>query len=106
MVIAWYLCFAKDLFEVYKEWFNNGEVDFVPSFLQCVTNGYVYLLEPEVAISYLKDLGLGLLLCFIGAGGFVMRTVKRIKAENTEETETVFEEENIEQEAPSSIEVE
>lgn len=92
IVAAWYLCLAKDVFEAYKEWFNNGDVDFMPSLMQCITNAYVFLFEPEVGVSYLKDLGIGILLCVIGSGGYVAKTIKRIKAESSQEDELVSEE--------------
>jgi hypothetical protein len=88
-VIAWYLCLSFDVYNVYQDWYANGEVDFTPTFAESVRNAYVFLSEPEIASSYFLDLGLGLVLCVVGAARSVIDAVKRVKnkAEPTKDQE-------------------
>lgn len=82
LLIAWYLCLSKDVLSAYKEWYSQGLVDFVPSFSECVKSAYVFLEEPEIAAEYIKDLVLGLLLCAIGSGRYIVKSIGRIKSQN------------------------
>ena len=81
MVLAWYLCLALDVYNAYQDWYANGEVDFTITFAEAVRGAYMFLEETDIALAYFKDLGLGLLLCVVGAGRFVSDAVKRVKAE-------------------------
>ena len=83
MIIAWYLCLAYDVFNAYKDWYANGEIDFTITFSEAVKGAYLYLQEPDILLAYLKDLGIGLALCVVGAFRFVSNAVKSIKNENS-----------------------
>lgn len=83
IIIAWYFCLANDVYVAYKDWYANGEIDYVISFSDAVRGAYTYLFDMEIAIAYLKDLGIGLLLCIVGAGSYVSNAIKKIKANNT-----------------------
>lgn len=87
LVIAWYMCLASDVYAAYKEWFANGEVDYAPTFFESVRGAYVFLQEPDVGPAYLKDLGLGLVFCAIGAVSSVSKAFKRIKMQKEEKSE-------------------
>lgn len=80
MILAWYLCLSLDVYNAYQDWYANGEVDFTLTFAESVQNAYLFLGEADIALAYFKDLGIGLLLCVVGAGRFVSDAVKRIKA--------------------------
>ena len=47
LVLAWYLCFSLDLAQAYEMWFENGEVDYLPTYFECVANGYYILPIPR-----------------------------------------------------------
>ena len=79
MIIAWYLCLSLDVYRAYQDWFANGEVDFTITFAEAVQNAYWFLEEPEIAMAYYKDLGIGLLLCVIGAFRYVKTAVQKVK---------------------------
>ncbi len=81
IVLAWYLCLATDVFKAHKDWYANGEIDYMPTFAECVRYGYTFLEEPEIAKAYYADLGIGLLFCVIGAFASVRNAIARIKAE-------------------------
>ena len=81
MVIAWYLCLAKDVYVAYQDWFAAGEGDYTLTFGEAVGNAYVFLEDSEICFAYLKDLGIGLLLCVVGAFRFVANAVQRVKQE-------------------------
>lgn len=90
MIIAWYLCLSLDVYNAYQDWYASGEVDFTLTFSESVRSAYLFLEDAEIALAYLKDLGIGLLLCVVGAGRFVSDAVKRIKA--AQKTELAVEE--------------
>ena len=79
MVLAWYLCLSLDVYDAYQQWYADGDIDFTLTFSESVQNAYVFLEEPEIASSYLKDLGIGLLLCVIGAYRSVSNALQRIR---------------------------
>lgn len=81
MILAWYLCLSKDVYDAYQDWHAAGEVDFTVTFSEAVRGAHLFLEDPEVAMAYLKDLGIGLLLCVIGAFRSVSDAVKRVKQE-------------------------
>lgn len=80
MIIAWYLCLSLDVYNAYQDWYADGEVDFTLTFSESVRCAYLFLEDSEIALAYLKDLGIGLLLCVVGAWRFVSNAVKRVKA--------------------------
>ena len=79
IVIAWYICLSYDVYLVYQDWYANGEVEFSLTFFESVANAHLFLSEPEIAIAYLKDLGIGLVFCVIGAFGYVKAEISRVK---------------------------
>lgn len=80
LVIAWYFCLANDVYLAYQEWFANGEIDYAPTFFESVRYAYLFLADvPE----YYVDLGISLLLAAVGCGGYVVRMIKKTKAENS-----------------------
>lgn len=83
MILAWYFCLALDVYNAYKEWFDEGFIDFTITFGEAVQNAYIFLEEPEIGPEYIKDLVIGLVFCAIGGIGYVKGTVKRVK-ENKE----------------------
>ena len=91
LVLAWYLCFSLDLLDAYKGWFENGEVDYVPTYFECVAHAFLYLEDPEIAFDYIKTLLIGLAL----AGVATVPTLKQLMAEEKlsreAPVETVFE---------------
>jgi flagellar basal body-associated protein FliL len=79
LAIAWYFCFAYDIYGAYKVWYEEGEIDFTISFLEAVRATPMFILDPEVGPAHLGDLGLGLLLGLVGAGSYVFTKVKNNK---------------------------
>lgn len=79
MALAWYLCLSFDVYQAYQEWYEAGEVDFTLSFGESVMNAYLFLFDSEIALAYFKDLGIGLLLCGVGAFQSVVNATKRVK---------------------------
>lgn len=85
MVIAWYFCLAYDVYDVYKAWFESGEIDFSLTFIESLRAAPIFLEEPEIGRAYFGDLALGLLFCLLGCGSYVfgkLRNLKKPKAEN------------------------
>lgn len=77
LVIAWYFCLSNDVYMAYQEWYANGEVDYVPTFFECVSVAHLFLAD---APEYFIDLGVSLLLAVVGCGGYVVRTIKKTTA--------------------------
>ncbi len=65
LILAWYLCFSIDLLDAYKAWYEEGEVDYIPGYLECVGHAYLYLSETEIAVSYISTLLIGLALAAV-----------------------------------------
>ena len=84
LVLSWYCCLATDVYNAYQEWFAAGEVDFTPTYFQCLRYGYEFLADvPE----YFADLGISLLLAAIGCGSYFVRTNKNKKAIKAQQEE-------------------
>ncbi len=81
MVLAWYLCLSLDVYKAHQDWYANGEIDYTIGFAEAVSGAYMYLTEADIALAYFKDLGIGLLLCVVGAYRFVIDAVRRVKQE-------------------------
>ncbi len=79
IVIAWYLCLSYDVYRAYQEWYANGEVDFTLTFFESISNAHIFLTEAEIAVAYLKDLGIGLIFCVGGAFGYVKAAIGKVK---------------------------
>ena len=79
MVLAWYLSLGYDIYVAYQDWYAAGEVDFTLSYFESVQAAPFFLQDAEIAVAYLKDLGLGLLFCIIGGGSYVVNKIKNAK---------------------------
>ena len=89
MLIAWYLCLSTDVYRAYQEWYSAGEVDFTLTFSESVRSAYYFLTIPEVAKSYIIDLGMGLLLCAVGCGRDVVSAFRKVSpVQNNVQEET------------------
>ena len=84
MVLAWYLCLSLDVYTAYQDWYANGEVDYTVTFWEAVRGAYLFLADGEILLAYLKDLGIGLALCVVGAYRFVADAVRRVKQEKAQ----------------------
>ena len=80
LVGAWYLSFAADVLEAYKDWYANGEVGFIPTYADCVRNGYMFFEEGEIAGEYIKNLLFGIGFAALGSFGTISAHVKAAKA--------------------------
>ncbi len=83
MIIAWYLCLSLDVYNAYQDWYANGEIGYTVTFPEAVRSAYLFFEETDILLAYLKDLGMGLILCVVGAYRFVANTVQRIKQNNS-----------------------
>lgn len=81
MIVAWYLCLSTDVYNAYQDWYANGEVGYTITFAEAVRGAYLFLEDTNIAMAYLKDLGIGLLLCVVGAFRFVSDAIRRMKQE-------------------------
>lgn len=79
IVIAWYLCIGYDIYSAYQEWFAAGDIDFTVSFFDAIGEVPLFFEDSELATAYLKDLGIGLLFCVIGAFGYVKAAIGKAK---------------------------
>ena len=100
MILAWYLCLSLDVYNAYQDWYTSGDIDFTLTFAESVQSAYLFLEEPDIAVEYLKDLGIGLLLCVVGAYGSVSNALRRVK----QAKETPVQEVNEEPAEPQSEE--
>ena len=79
IVLAWYACLSKDVYDAYIEWESTGVIDYTLTYWESVQIAYLYL-EGEVAGSYFGDLAISLLLCIVGCFTTVRAAAKRAKA--------------------------
>ncbi|MBQ8895415.1 MAG: hypothetical protein IJY88_01310 [Clostridia bacterium] len=79
IVIAWYLCISYDVYLAYQDWYANGELDFTLTFFESIRAAVLFLEDSEILVAYLKDLGIGLIFCVIGAFGYVKSAIGRAK---------------------------
>lgn len=86
IVLAWYLCLSFDVFNAYREWYDEGLVYDKVSFAEAVRNAYLFLEEPEIATEYYKSLIIGILLCIVGCAAHIRNCVRGIKAANEART--------------------
>ena len=76
LVLAWYCCLATDIYNAYQEGFAAGEVDFTPTYFECLRYGYEFLADiPE----YFVDLGISLLLGAVGYANYFAKSKKKKK---------------------------
>ena len=67
LVLAWYLCIATDVFNVYKEWYAMGEIDYQITFGEALQSVPLFMTEPEIAFNYWKDLVIGIIFAVAGS---------------------------------------
>lgn len=84
LVVAWYLCVGYDIYLVYQDWYEMGEVDFTLTFFESVRAIPVFFAEGEILVAYLKDLGFGLLFAALGVISYLSAREKRIKQQEAE----------------------
>ena len=78
IMLAWYTCVSGDVYNAYQEWYAAGEVDYAPTFFECMRVAWLFIMEiPE----YLLDLGLSVLFAGLGCWGYVSNLLKRRKAQ-------------------------
>lgn len=82
LVVAWYIGLSYDVYQAYQEWFANGEVDFTLTFAESIRSAYLFLEDSQIAVSYLLELGLGLVFAAMGAYGSVKTALRRAKAQS------------------------
>lgn len=95
IVLTWYFCLAYDVYDVYKIWFETGEVDFSVSFTDALYIVPDFLQYPEIAGAYIRNLVLSVLFCLAGGGSFIVSRMKKAgkTKEETPQTQTADEQE-------------
>ena len=76
MTAAWYLCFAFDLRDAYRYWYENGKVSAPYSLSQCLRYGYQQFADSEIAFAYLKEWVFGFLMGIVGCAAPVWQAWK------------------------------
>ncbi len=82
LVLAWYLCFGKDVYEAFQMWYSNGEIDYTLTYAESLRAVPAFLTDPEIGPEYIKDLVIGLILALIGSVGTIITSIRNIKAQN------------------------
>lgn len=82
LVLAWYLCLGKDIYEACWLWYQEGEIEFPLTFSESLKVAPDFLTDPEIGPEYFKDLAMGLLFAVIGSVGTVITTLKNVKNRN------------------------
>ncbi len=77
LIIAWYVGFCMDMVDAYKMWYENGEVDYAPTFFEYLPYGIIDL---TVNLGYFWNLLLSLGLGALGCWSYVANMLKREKA--------------------------
>ena len=80
LVLAWYLCLGKDIFDAYQLWYQNGEIEYTLSYTESLRAAPLFLKDSEVGPAYYKDLAIGLGFALIGSIGTIIAEVKSVKA--------------------------
>ena len=106
IALAWYFCLAYDVYDVYNEWFEAGEIDFSISFFDAVRGAHIFLTDPEIGPAYFGDLAIGIILCIVGAGSYVINKIRSTKngAKNTPEPTPIQAQEQEDTEEPTEEE--
>ena len=77
LIIAWYISFCLDMVEAYQIWFEQGEVEYAPTFFEYLPFAHYDLM---VNPAYFVDLLISLALGAVGCGSYVSQMLKRQKA--------------------------
>ncbi len=73
IILAWYGCLAKDVYDAYAEWYQSGEIDYTVSYTTAFLNAYIFLDDADVARTYFADLAVSLFLSIVGCIGMFVR---------------------------------
>ena len=76
---AWYMCFAYDIYTFYNDMYALGEIDYTLTFSESASAVPYFLSEPDIGPAYIKDLLIGLVLCIVGGGSYVVNKMKGLK---------------------------
>ena len=82
LVLAWYLCLGKEIYDAYQTWYKNGDVDFTLTYPESVRAIPLFLEEPEIRSDAIKQLLLGLGFAIFGAAGTIFTTIRSIRMRN------------------------
>jgi len=85
LAISWYICVGYDIYLVYQEWYEAGEVDFTLTFFESIRAIPIFFEDSEILIAYLKDLGFGLFFAVIGVISYLASREKKMKIIAAEE---------------------
>ncbi len=80
ILLAWYLCLAQDVYEAYKEWYKNGDIDYTVGFFTSVRYAYTFLSDGDIASSYISNLLISIGLCVVGCIAPIRSAAKKQKA--------------------------
>ena len=80
IILAWYICLSQDVYNAYREWYKNGEIDYTVSFATALRYSYTFLADSEVASSYITNLVIGIILCVAGCIAPIKTAAQRAKA--------------------------
>lgn len=84
LLISWYFCVAYDIFLAYQEWFAAGEIDYAPTFFECVRAVPFFFEDSEILVGYLKDLGVGIFFAVLGVIYYLSSREKKLKKKAAE----------------------
>lgn len=87
IVLAWYGCLAKDVYDAYAEWYQSGEIDYAITFGTAFSKAYIFLDNADVARPYYTDLVMSLFLSIIGCVGMFVRSNSGKKTKSKDKTE-------------------
>lgn len=87
IVLAWYGCLAKDVYDAYAEWYQSGEIDYAITFGTAFSKAYIFLDDADVARPYYTDLVMSLFLSIIGCVGMFVRSNSNKKTKSKGKTE-------------------
>jgi len=73
IILAWYMGLAQDIYEAACAWYREGSLEKKPSFGACFCTAWAFLLNKEIASSYLLNLLMGLGFAILGC----WRTAKK-----------------------------
>jgi len=87
LVAAQYFCLTTDVYQAHLHFHETGGIDYRLTYGEALAFSYTYLYDAEIAIDYLKDLAVGLLICAAASVAVVRGHIKSVR--ETAETETL-----------------
>lgn len=82
IVLAWYLCLGKEIYDAFFVWYNAGEIDYTLTYRECLKAVPIFLKEPEYVEfrnAAIRDLLFSLGFALIGSVGTVVTTIRNIR---------------------------